>query len=72
LAFILISGGVLAAISLVVRGGRAARHAKGLPYGVAIAVGTSIALLQPTLSTTSVPKAGPLDLKAARERAAAS
>jgi len=69
LAFILISGGVLAAISLVVRGGRAARHANVLPYGVAIAVGASLTLLHPPLFDAKSPPSNPLDLKASRERA---
>ena len=49
LACILIAGGVLAAVSLAVRRGRAARRAKGVPYGVAIAIGAVIVLFQPAL-----------------------
>lgn len=68
IACILIGGGVLAALSLAVRGGRAARRAKGIPYGVAIAVGAAIVLLQPTLFESDARPASPLDLKAARHR----
>ena len=64
LACILIAGGVLAALSLAVRGGRAARHAQGLPYGVAIAVGAAVVMLQPVLFEAK--PASPYDLKAAR------
>jgi prepilin peptidase CpaA len=67
IAFILIGGGVLAAISLAVRRGRVARRAKGIPYGVAIAAGAAIMLLEPALFESKPPKANPLDLKAARE-----
>lgn len=67
LACILIAGGVLAAVSLAVKGGRAARRAKGVPYGVAIAIGAIIVLLQPKLFDVSSPPS-PLDLEAARER----
>lgn len=69
LAAILITGGVLALISLTVRKGRAARRAKGLPYGVAIAVGASLTLLQPALFDAKSSPSNPLDLKASRERA---
>jgi len=65
-ACILIGGGVLAALSLAVRGARAARRSKGVPYGVAIAVGAAIVLLQPALFATQRPS--PLDLKAALDR----
>jgi len=68
IAFILIGGGVLAAISLAVRRGRAAHRAKGVPYGVAIALGAAIVLLQPALFETKSQQPNPLDLKAARER----
>jgi len=61
LACILIAGGVIAAISLAVRRGRAARRAKGVPYGVAIAVGAAIVLLQPALFEAK--PASPLDLR---------
>lgn len=70
LACILIAGGVLAAISMAVRGGRAARRAKGVPYGVAIAVGAAIVLLRPALFEARSEQPSPLDLKAARERTA--
>jgi len=71
IAFILIGGGLLAAISLAVRRGRAAhREKKGVPYGVAIALGAAIVLLQPALFETKSQQPGPLDLKAARERSA--
>ena len=66
IACILIGGGVLAALSLAVRGARAARRAKGVPYGVAIAVGAAIVLLQPALFATQRPN--PLDLKATLDR----
>ncbi|MDQ3079758.1 MAG: prepilin peptidase [Pseudomonadota bacterium] len=69
LAFVLMAGGVLAAISLVARGGRAARRAKGVPYGVAIAIGAIIVLFQPNLLGVSSSDS-PLDLQAARQRAA--
>ena len=72
IACILVGGGVLAAISLAVRGGRTARRAKGIPYGVAIAVGAAIVLLQPALFETNSRQANPLDLEAARERDAVS
>ncbi len=68
LAAILIAGGVLALLSIIVKGGKAARHSKGLPYGVAIAVGTAVVLAQPLLFP---PKPNnPLDLRQAREAAA--
>ena len=66
LACILIAGGVLAAVSLVVRSQRPARRAGGVPYGVAIAVGASVVLLQPTLFEAKSQPASSLDLKAAR------
>jgi prepilin peptidase CpaA len=66
-ACILIGGGVLAILSLAVRGGRASRRAKGVPYGVAIAVGAAIMLLQPALFGLEAEPANPLDLKAARK-----
>jgi len=69
LACILIGGGVLAVVSLTVRRGAAARRAKGIPYGVAIAVGAAIVLLQPMLLPTNSSPASPLDLKAARAAA---
>ena len=68
IACILIGGGVLAAISLATRWGRAPRRTKGLPYGVAIAAGAAIVLLQPALYDVRSQQASPLDLKAARER----
>ena len=68
IAFILIGGGVLAAISLAVRRGRVAQRAEGVPYGVAIALGAAIVLLQPALLETKSQQPNPLDLKAARER----
>ncbi|MBA3729338.1 MAG: prepilin peptidase [Sphingomonas sp.] len=68
LACILIAGGALAGLSLAIRGGRAARRAKGVPYGVAIAIGASVVLAQPKLFDMSSPPS-PLDLEAARERA---
>lgn len=62
---ILIAGGVLALISLTVLRGKVSRRTKGLPYGVAIAVGAGFVLLQPLLFP---PKAGdPLDLVSARQ-----
>lgn len=70
LVSILIAGGVLAALSLAIRRGRAARRAKGVPYGVAIAVGAVVVLLQPELLNPSGPPS-PLDLGAARARTAA-
>lgn len=66
LACILITGGVLATVSMAVRGRRVARRTKGVPYGVAIAIGASIVLLQPTLFEAKSQPASPLDLKAAR------
>ena len=68
IAFILIGGGVLAAISMAVRGGRAANRARGIPYGVAIAVGAGVVLIQPALFESKAQQANPLDLKAARDR----
>ena len=65
-ACILIGGGVLAAISLLLRGGHASRRARGVPYGVAIAVGAALVLLQPALFTTQ--RSDPLDLEAALGR----
>ena len=68
LASILIAGGVLALLSLMIKGGKAARKSKGLPYGVAIAVGTAVVLAMPLLFS---PKPNnPLDLRQAREAAA--
>lgn len=71
-ATILIAGGggrVLALISLFVRRGKVSRRTKGLPYGVAIAVGASVVLLQPVLFP---PKPNdPLDLRSARQTVAA-
>lgn len=69
-ATILIAGGVLALGSILFRGKRALRHSKGIPYGVAIAVGAALVLLQPTLFAKRAAPS-PLDLKAARQAAAA-
>jgi prepilin peptidase CpaA len=66
-ACILIGGGVLAILSLAVRGGRAVRRTKGVPYGVAIAVGAAIMLLQPVLFRLDAQPTNPLDLTAARK-----
>jgi len=69
LVAIFITGGVVAALSLAVKGGKAARRSKGLPYGVPIAIGAMIVMLQPVLSGARAPTLAPLDLKAANERA---
>ncbi len=69
LSSILITGGVLALISLAVRRGKISRRTKGLPYGVAIAVGAALILFQPMLFPPE-PK-DPFDLRAARQAAAA-
>lgn len=70
-ATILIAGGVLALGSILIRGKRALRQSKGIPYGVAIAVGAALVLLQPVLFAPRR-AASPLDLKAARQSAAAA
>lgn len=67
LSSILIAGGVLALLSLAIKGGKAARKSKGLPYGVAIAVGTAVVLATPLLFPTK--PNNPLDLRQAREAA---
>lgn len=64
LACVLLAGGVVALLSIMVRGGRAARRSKGVPYGVAIAIGTAIMLLRPTMFEP--PRPDPLDLRSAR------
>jgi prepilin peptidase CpaA len=61
---ILIAGGVIALLSIVLRGAKAVRHSKGVPYGVAIAAGAAVLLLQPIVFPRHA--ANPLDLKAAR------
>jgi prepilin peptidase CpaA len=68
IACILTGGGMLAAISLATRGRRAPRRTKGVPYGVAIAAGAAIVLLQPALFDVRSQQTSPLDLRAARER----
>ena len=65
LACIFIAGGVIAALSLAVRRGRVSA-AKGVPYGVAIAVGAAVMLAVPSFLQPVAPDAGPLDLHAAR------
>ncbi len=66
-AIILISGGVLALLSILVRGGKGIRKSKGIPYGVAVAVGAGIILLKPNLLQPQPKASNPLDLKAARQ-----
>ncbi len=68
LACIFIAGGVIAALSLAIRHGAIRKRGKGVPYGVAIAIGTGIVMLQPALFQPK--SAGPLDLTAARATSA--
>lgn len=72
LAGILITGGVLAAVSLFVRRKPAAGRSRGVPYGVAIAVGAAIVMLPPTLTGAGSKHLDPLDLKAANKRLTAT
>jgi prepilin peptidase CpaA len=65
LAAIFIAGGVIAILSLSRHLGGIRRDVKSVPYGVAIAIGTAIVLIQPDLFDSSRAPS-PLDLKAAR------
>lgn len=69
LSCIFIAGGVIAAVALLMRKSRLGRAAKGVPYGVAIAIGGAIMLAYPALLQPRVEPANPLDLHAARAAA---
>lgn len=65
LALIFIAGGAVALLSLAVRRKALSKAAKGVPYGVAIALGTGIVIAQPLLVQQDRKRADPLDLAAA-------
>jgi prepilin peptidase CpaA len=69
LSCIFIAGGVIAAAALLLRRRRLSKTSKGVPYGVAIAVGGAIMLAYPALLQPRPEPANPLDLHAARAAA---
>jgi prepilin peptidase CpaA len=69
LSCIFIAGGVIAAAALLLRRRRLSKTSKGVPYGVAIAIGGAIMLAYPALLQSRAAPANPLDLHAARAAA---